>query len=142
MKYLCLICAETVMEQMSEAAAEKHFEEYREFTEAIRKSGHFVAVNRLLPPDAATTVRVRQGEVSVTDGPYAETKEQLGGYYVIEARDLNEAIQVASRTPGAKIGCVEVRPIAEDERTLRALGFVDPNARHSTNSVTTDRTRP
>jgi len=63
---------------------------------------------------------------STTDGPFAETKEQLGGYYVIEAKDLNEAIQVASRIPGAKIGCVEVRPIAEDLRTLRALGFVDP----------------
>jgi hypothetical protein len=59
-----------------------------------------------------------------TDGPYVETKEQLGGYYLIEARDLNEAIQVASRIPGAKIGCVEVRPVAEDKRTLEALGFI------------------
>ena len=132
MKYLCLICAETVMEQMSETNAEKHFEEYRRFTEEIRKSGHFIAVNRLLPPHAATIVRVRQGKVSVTDGPYVETKEQLGGYYVIEARDLNEAIQVASRIPGARIGCVEVRPIAEDAQTLKALGFVDPDTGHST----------
>ncbi|MGH8587380.1 MAG: YciI family protein [Gammaproteobacteria bacterium] len=123
MKYLCLICAETVMEQMQEADAEKHYEEYSEFTEGIRKGGHLIAVNRLLPPDAATTVRVRNGKVSTTDGPYAETKEQLGGYYVIEARDLNEAIRVASRIPGARIGCVEVRPIAEDSRTLRALGL-------------------
>ena len=126
MKYLCLICAETLMEQMPEAAAESHFEEYSEFTAGIRRSGHFIGCNRLLPPDAATTVRVRNGKVSTTDGPFAETKEQLGGYYVIEAKDLNEAIQVASRIPGAKIGCVEVRPIAEDSRTLRALGFVDP----------------
>jgi hypothetical protein len=123
MKYLCLICAEKVMEQMSEADAARHFEEYREFTAAIRKSGHFVGCNRLLPPDAATTVRVRQGRVSTTDGPYVETKEQLGGYFVIEARDLNEAIQVAARIPGAWIGCVEVRPIAEDERTLEVLGM-------------------
>jgi hypothetical protein len=123
MKYLCLICAEKVMEQMSEADAARHFEEYREFTAAIRKSGHFVGCNRLLPPDAATTVRVRQGRVSTTDGPYVETKEQLGGYFVIEARDLNEAIQVAARIPGAWIGCVEVRPIAEDERTLDVLGM-------------------
>lgn len=127
MKYLCLICAETVMEQMSEADAEKHFEEYSEFTEDIRKSGHFVDCNRLLPPQAATTVRVRKGMVSIIDGPYAETKEQLGGYYVIEARDMNEAIQVASRIPGAWIGCVEVRPIAEDAQTLRALGFATPD---------------
>ncbi|HKA41967.1 MAG TPA: YciI family protein [Burkholderiales bacterium] len=121
MKYLCLISAETLMEQMTEAAAEKHYEEYREFTTAISKSGHLIGVNRLEPPSAAVTVRVRQGKVSTTDGPYAETKEQLGGYYVIEARDLNEAIQVASRIPGARIGCVEVRPIAEDQRTLRAI---------------------
>jgi len=122
MKYLCLICAEKVMEQMTEADAAKHYEEYREFTADIRRSGHFVGANRLLPPVAATTVRVRQGRVSTTDGPYAETKEQLGGYYVIEARDLNEAIQVASRIPGAWVGCVEVRPIAEDAQTVRAIG--------------------
>jgi hypothetical protein len=123
MKFLCLIRAEKVMEQMPETAAAKHFEEYREFTAAIRGSGHFVGCNRLLPPKAATTVRVRDGKVSTTDGPYAETKEQLGGYYVIEARDLDEAIRVAAKIPGAWIGSVEVRPIAEDEQTLRTLGF-------------------
>lgn len=124
MKYLCLICAEKVMEQMPRADADKHFEEYRAFTDAIRQSGHYLGCNRLLPPDAATTVRVRNGRVSVTDGPWIETKDQLGGYYLIEARDLNEAIQVASRIPGAKFGCVEVRPVAEDVQTLQALGFV------------------
>ena len=124
MKFLCLICAEFMMEHMPKADAEKHFDEYREFTEAIRKSGHFIASNRLLPPEAATTIRVRQGKVSTTDGPYVETKEQLGGYYVIEAKDLDEAIGVASRIPGARLGCVELRPIAEDEPTLRALGFI------------------
>ena len=123
MKYLCLICAEKVMEQMSEADAAEHYEEYREFTDSIRASGHLVAVNRLQPPREATTVRVRQGQVTTTDGPYAETKEQLGGYYLIEARDLNEAIRVASRIPGARRGCVEVRPVAEDEQTKRALGI-------------------
>ena len=79
-----------------------------------------------MPPDAATTVRVRSGKILTTDGPYAETKEQLGGYYVVEATDLNEAIQLASRIPGARIGCVEVRPIAEDSQTLRALGAATP----------------
>ena len=128
MKYLCLICAEKVMEQMPRADADKHFEEYREFTDAIRQSGHYLGCNRLLPPDAATTVRVRNGRVSVTDGPWIETKDQLGGYYLIEARDLNEAIQVASRIPGAKFGCVEVRPVAEDAQTLQALGFAAPEA--------------
>ena len=123
MKYLCLICAEKVMEQMPRADADKHFEEYREFTDAIRRSGHYVGCNRLLPPDAASTVRVRDGRISVTDGPWVETKEQLGGYYLIAARDLNEAIQVAARIPGARFGCVEVRPVAEDLQTVRALGF-------------------
>jgi hypothetical protein len=123
MKFLCLICAEKTMEQMSEADAEKHYQDYAEFTEAIRRSGHFVGCNRLLPPVVATTVRVRKGTISTTDGPYVETKEQLGGYYVIEAKDLNEAIRVASKIPGAWIGCVEVRPIAEDTRTLQALGL-------------------
>ncbi len=122
MKYLCLICAETVMEQMTEADSEKHYRDYAEFTEDIRRSGHFVGCNRLLPPAAATTIRVRKGRISTTDGPWVETKEQLGGYYVIEAGDLDEAIRVAAKIPGAWIGCVEVRPIAEDERTLRAIG--------------------
>jgi len=122
MKYLCLICAEHVMETMPEADAAKHFEEYVEFTERVRRDGHFIAANRLLPAREATTVRVRDGKVLTTDGPFAETKEQLGGYYLIEAKDLNEAIQVASRIPGARHGCVEVRPVAEDMPTLRALG--------------------
>jgi hypothetical protein len=129
MKFLALICAEKVMEQMTEADAEKHYQEYTEFTEAIRRSGHFVGCNRLLPPAAATTVRVRKGRISTTDGPYAETKEQLGGYYVIEAKDRDEAIGIAARIPGAWIGCVELRPIAEDERTLRALGFAAAESR-------------
>lgn len=126
MKYLLLIAAEKVMEQMDPVFAEKHFEEYREFTEAIRASGHLVSSNRLVPPAEAITVRVRMGQISTTDGPFVETKEQFGGYYVIEARDMNEAIQVAARIPGARYGCVEVRPVAEDEQTVRALGRVQP----------------
>lgn len=122
MKYLCLICAEKLMEQMPEADADRHYEEYREFTGEIRRSGHYLGSNRLLPPGDAITVRVRNGRISTTDGPYAETKEQLGGYFVIEARDLNEAIQVAAKIPGARLGCVEVRPIAPDARTRDVLG--------------------
>ena len=127
MKFLCLICAEAVMEQLPKADADKHFQEYVEFTERIRTSGHFVGANRLKPPKTATTVRVRDGKVLTTDGPFAETKEQLGGYYLIEARDLNEAIQVAARIPGARLGCVEVRPVADDPQTL-ALGLDGPPA--------------
>jgi hypothetical protein len=123
MKFLCLICAQTAMEWMSETDAARHYQEYREFTDNLRKDKRLVSCNRLVPPDAAITLRVRGGKVSMTDGPFAETKEHLGGYYVIEARDLNEAIQVASGIPGAKVGCVEVRPIAEDEQTVLALGF-------------------
>lgn len=123
MKYLCLICAETVMEHMTESDAAKHFNEYMEFTQSIKDSGHYLGCNRLLPADTAITLRVRNGKVTTTDGPFAETKEQLGGYFLIEARDLNEAMQVASRIPGAKHGCVEVRPVAEDSQTLQALGL-------------------
>ncbi len=122
MKFLCLICAEKLMEDMPEADAEKHFHEYLDFTERIKASGHFVGANRLTPAVAATTVRVRNEKVTTTDGPFAETKEQVGGYYVIEARNRNEAIEVAAQIPGARFGCVEVRPIADDPQTL-ALGF-------------------
>ena len=122
MKYLCLICAEIVMEQMPEVDAAEHFQEYAEFTQSIKSSGHFIGANRLKPADTAVTVRVRKGKSLTTDGPFAETREQIGGYYIIEAKDLNDAIQVASRIPGARVGCVEVRPIAEDRQTL-ALGF-------------------
>lgn len=123
MKFLCLICAEKVMEQMPVAEADRHYQEYAAFTEDIRRSGHYIGCNRLLPPDHATTIRVRNGKVAVTDGPWVETKEQLGGYYLIEARDLNDAIRVAAKIPGAAKGCVEVRPVAEDEQTVTALGF-------------------
>ena len=85
--------------------------EYFQFTDDIRKSGHYVGGEALQPTQTATTVRVRNGKVSTTDGPFAETKEQLGGYYLIDAKDLNDAIQIASRIPGAKLGSVEVRPI-------------------------------
>jgi hypothetical protein len=122
MKYLCIICAEKVMEQLDEDDAKRHFEDYARFTEDIRRSGHLLDCNRLLPADTAATVRVRDGRMSTTDGPFAETKEVIGGYYLIEARDLNEAIRIAARIPGAARGCVEVRPVAQDERTLAAIG--------------------
>ncbi len=127
MKYLCLICAENVMEQMTDADVEQHFKEYAEFIDEIKESGHFLGANRLKPPDAATTVRVRNGKVMVTDGPFAETKEQFGGYFLIEAVDLDEATRIAARIPGARIGCVEVRPVADDARTL-ALGLDAPQS--------------
>ena len=112
MKYLCLIYdVESGWATMPKAEADAIMGEYRAFTESIQKSGHHVGGNQLQPTSAATTVRVRNGKVSATDGPFAETKEQLGGYYMIEAKDLNDAIQVASRIPSAKVGSIEVRPI-------------------------------
>jgi hypothetical protein len=88
-------------------------DDYRHFSESIRKSGHYVNGSQLAPTRAASTVRVRNGKVSVTDGPFAETKEQLSGYYLIEAADLNEALQIASRIPSARMGSIEVRPLID-----------------------------
>jgi hypothetical protein len=114
MKYLCLIYEdEKLWERMPKGEAEQIFGEYFAFTDGIKQSGHYVGGEALQPTSTATTVRVRNGKFSSTDGPYAETKEQLGGYYLIEARDLNDALQVASRIPGARLGAVEVRPIME-----------------------------
>src|SRR5205085_9792775 len=87
--------------------------EYGAFTKGIKDSGHSVGGEALQPTPSATTLRVRNGKVSATDGPFAETKEQLGGFYLIDAKDLNDAIQVASKIPSAKYGSVEVRPIME-----------------------------
>jgi hypothetical protein len=114
MQYLCLIYDdEKSWQKFSQAEAQQIMGEFHAYTESIKKSGHYVGGNALQPTQTATTVRVRQGKVATTDGPFAETKEQLGGYYLVEARDLNEAIQVAARIPGARLGCIEVRPIME-----------------------------
>ena len=112
MKYLCLIYDdETVWPAMPKGEMDAVMGEYFAFTQAIKSSGHYLGGEALQPTNTATSVRVRQGKTTTTDGPFAETKEQLGGYYLIEARDLNDAIQVAARIPGAKMGTVEVRPI-------------------------------
>jgi hypothetical protein len=112
MKYLCLIYDdEKKMAGMSKADGDAFMGEYFAFTEGVKESGHYVGGEALQPVHTATTVRVRNGKASTTDGPFAETKEQLGGYYLIEARDLNDAVQVASKIPSAKTGSVEVRPI-------------------------------
>ena len=114
MKYLCLIYdEEKTLHTMSKEQGEALMGEYFAFTKDIRQSGHYLGGNDLQPVKNATTVRVRNGRVSTTDGPFAETKEQLGGYYLIEAKDLNEAIQIAARIPSAKLGSIEVRPVQE-----------------------------
>ena len=112
MKYLCLIYEnEQNWSHYTKNQGDSMMAEYGTFTEDIQKSGHMIGGEALQPTQTATTVRVRNGKVSTTDGPFAETKEQLGGYYLVEAKDLNDAIQVAARIPGAKTGSVEVRPV-------------------------------
>jgi hypothetical protein len=114
MRYLCLIYDdEKKLSDMPKQEADAMFAEYFAFTEGIKQSSHYLAGEALQPVQTATTVRVRKGKVSTTDGPFAETREQLGGYYLINAKDLNDAIQVASKIPSARIGSVEVRPIVE-----------------------------
>lgn len=114
MKYLCLIYEnEKAFATMSKSDSDTMMKEYGAYTESIQKSHHYLGGNALQPTPTATTVRVRNGKVSTTDGPFAETKEQLGGFYLVEAKDLNDAIQVASRIPSAKAGSIEVRPIME-----------------------------
>jgi len=114
MRYLCLIYdEEKKLGAMSKGESDAFMGEYFAFTEDVKKSGHYVGGNALQPVNTATSVRVRGGKMSTTDGPFAETKEQLGGYYLIEAKDLNDALQVAARIPSAKLGTVEVRPIQE-----------------------------
>jgi hypothetical protein len=114
MKYLCLIYnKERNLEELSPDAWDSLKDEYVVFTDGIRSSGHHLGGEALQPTRTARTVRVRNGSVSATDGPFAETTEQLGGYYLIEARDLNDAVQVASRIPSARMGSIEVRPIVQ-----------------------------
>jgi hypothetical protein len=107
MKYLCLVYME---EKTLDAVPDS---DCRAFGDGLRKSGHYVAAEALQRVETATTVRVRDGKVSVTDGPFAETKEQLAGFYLIDAQDLDEAIQVAAKIPPARVGNIEVRPIRE-----------------------------
>ncbi len=112
MKYLCLVYLdERRLEELPD-------EDCVAYDTDIRKSGYCLASEALQSVQTATTVRVRNGKVSVTDGPFAETKEQLAGFYMIEARDLNEAIQIASKIPPARVGCVEVRPIRPIRETV------------------------
>ncbi len=113
MQYLLMIYrSEAELGKMDAAARQKMTAEYGAFTQSIIQSGNFKAGDRLQPTTTATTVRVRDGKTLTTDGPFAETREQLGGYYLVEAKDVDEAISLAERIPGARVGSIEVRPIA------------------------------
>ncbi len=111
MKYVCLIYQDEVaLQKMPKEEMGKLSAEYKTFGEAIQKSGKLVTSQGLAPTNTATTVRVRDGKTLTTDGPFVETKEQLGSIYIIEASDLNDAIQFAAKIPSARFGSIEVRP--------------------------------
>ncbi len=112
MQYLLLIYGnDEAVGKMSKAEQQGILQEYGEFTKSIAQSGHYRGGNELAAISTATTVRVRDKKRLVTDGPFAETKEQLGGYYLIDAKDLDDALAVAARIPSARWGSIEVRPI-------------------------------
>ena len=114
MKYMLLIYhEEQAWGGLSEQERQEMYAAYGRFTQEIIASGHHLAGSELHPSSTATSVRVRDGQQLTTDGPFAETKEQLGGYYLIEAGNLDEAIAIAARIPSARVGIVEVRPVSE-----------------------------
>ncbi|NVJ20519.1 MULTISPECIES: YciI family protein [Myxococcus] len=119
MKYLLMIYEnEKAWETMPKAETEQLMGEYSAYTDSIQKSGNFVSGEALQPTQTATTVRVRDGKRLTTDGPFAETREQLGGFFLVEAKDLDEAIALASRIPSVRLGCVEIRPVVDFSGTM------------------------
>jgi hypothetical protein len=114
MKYMLLIHdSETAWATLGGTEQQEIMAAYRRFSAEIRASGHYLAGSQLQPTSNATSVRVRNGKRLITDGPFAETREQLGGYYLVEAKDLDEAIGLAERLPSAQMGTIEIRPLAE-----------------------------
>ncbi|HLW52309.1 MAG TPA: YciI family protein [Candidatus Angelobacter sp.] len=112
MQYLLLIYdAEANWNAVSEAERQKMYGQYMDLTQDLQKNGKYKSGNQLQPIASAATVRIRDGKKTITDGPFAETKEQLGGYYLVEAKDRDEALAIAARIPSARLGCVEVRPV-------------------------------
>jgi hypothetical protein len=122
MKYICLgYLAPGKFENMSESERNSVFDECFSYNDELRKNGHLVAEEPLQPANTAVTVSWKNGRVAVTDGPYVETKEQLGGIQVLEARDLNHAIQLISKCPGVRLNCgsIEIRPAADMPEIMR-----------------------
>jgi hypothetical protein len=121
MTYLCLVLFdEKKLDALSKSELDALDKESLAYDDVLKKNGHFIAAQALQASHATTTVRVKDGKVLVTDGPFVETSEQLGGFILIEAKDLNEAIQVASKIPVARLGGIEVRPIKELTRNERS----------------------
>ena len=116
MRYLLLIYQDEVAHShWSQEQLAAEYQAYNEFTESVAKSGALQSGEPLMPTNTATTVRVRNSKVLTTDGPFAETKEQLGGYYLVNCKDLDEAIALAARIPAATDGSIEIRPVMEFE---------------------------
>ena len=114
MKYLCLVYVEEkVLNAMAQNERLTISDESMAFCDGLKKQGQLIAASPLHPVETATTVRVRDGKTTTTDGPFAETKEQLGGYLLIDVRDLNDAIRIAAKFPAAQFGSIEVRPLKE-----------------------------
>ena len=114
MRYMLLIHDEEhAWGALSEADRQQMIKEYRQFSDQVKSAGQYVAGAQLQPTSTAKSVQIRNGKRIVTDGPFAETREQLGGYYLIEARNLDEAVGLAARVPSARIGTIEVRPVVE-----------------------------
>lgn len=120
MKYLCIVIIdEKKLHALSETELQALDDESLEYDDVLRQGGHFLAAQALQSVSTATTIRLRNGKLSMTDGPFAETHEQIGGFILIEAKDLNEAIQLASQIPPVRLGAVEVRPIKELTHSIR-----------------------
>ena len=114
MKYLCLVyIEEKKLEALSKREMDTLVDESLDYDDVLRKSGNYIASDALQPVRTATTIRIHSSKPLITDGPFAETREQLGGFILIDASDLNDAIRVASKIPPARLGCIEVRPIME-----------------------------
>ncbi|MBO0723696.1 MAG: YciI family protein [Blastocatellia bacterium] len=114
MKYMLLIYIDQqIWERVTEDERQQMLNESVKLAHEINSSGHYLASARLQPTSTATTVRIREGKRLMTDGPFAETREQMGGYYLIDAKDLEEAMSIAERIPGGRVGAVEIRPVME-----------------------------
>ena len=122
MKYLCMMYYdEANVNALSQSEFDALVDRSLGYTEDLKKTGHYVAADGLQPVATATTLRLHNGKLSITDGPFAETKEQLGGFYIIEAADMDEAIRLASGMPPLQLGCVEIRPLRELKSTDETL---------------------
>jgi hypothetical protein len=123
MKYVCLVHVDgSAMAALSQEEGAKLIDESIDFDWDIRRRGQLILAQPLQPPETAVVIRVRNGQRSTTDGPFAETKEFLGGFFLIEARDLNEAVELAARSPMARMGSIEVRPVLDQTHSATGGG--------------------